>query len=115
LGDAENAARTDDLAASAASGAGFCSGALLGPAAFAGIAFTQLGDGDFLFATQGGFQEGEFHVVAQIVAALSATGAAFAAAEEIVEDARVAEDFAENVGSWKPAGPRLRAPRPAWP
>src|SRR5208283_5054639 len=80
LGNAENAARTDDLAASAASGAGFCDGALLRPAAVAGVALAHFRDGDFLFATLGGFHESQFHVIAQIVAALRAAGPAFAAA-----------------------------------
>ena len=68
LGDAEDAAGTDDLAATAAGGAGLGGGPLFGAAPVARLARVQLGERDFLLATLGGLQEGDLHVVAQVVA-----------------------------------------------
>ncbi len=105
LGDAEDAAGHDDLAASAAVLAGFFAGAGGGAGAVAGVAGVEFGDGDVAFAAEGGFFEAEFEVVAEVGAALGAAGFAAAAgvAKEFVEDAAAAgggasaEGFAEDV------------------
>jgi len=104
LRDAENAAGTDDLAAPSANRADLGRRALFGAAAVARFALAQFGDVDFFLAPLGGLQESQFHVVAQIVAALGAAGAPFAAAEKVLEDAGAAEDFAEDVARIVEAG-----------
>ena len=99
LRDAENAARGEDLAATAAGaalahfGAGFRAGAV------AAIAFVGLGDGNFLLGAVGRLFQRELQVVAQIIAALRAAGI-LAAAEKILKDAATAaaaENFAKDI------------------
>src|ERR1035437_22266 len=82
LRDAEDAARTDDLSASTADGAGFGAGTGFRAGAVAGAATFGFGDGDFLFATVSGFLEGDFQVVTQIVAALRLHGVGTYRSEE---------------------------------
>ena len=63
------------------------------------FALVELGDGNFLFAAERGFFERDFHIVAQIIAALRA-GRILAAAEmfsKMLPPAAAAEDFAENI------------------
>src|ERR1700722_3935915 len=81
LRDAENAARTDDLAASAAHRASLGRGAVFRPAAVAGFARAEFAGANFLLAALGGLEKSQFHVVTQIITALGAAGASFAAAE----------------------------------
>src|SRR5207237_742805 len=76
LGDAENPTRTHDLSAAAAGRTGFSLRSGFGSRAAAGIAALGLCDRDFLFASVGGFLEGDLHVVTEIVAPLRLCGIA---------------------------------------
>src|ERR1039458_112131 len=89
LRDAENAARRQHLAASAAGRAGFQFGARLRAGAVAGFALVELRDGNFLFTAERGFFQRDLQVVAQIVAALRA-GGILIAAKNIFKDAATA-------------------------
>ena len=97
LGDAENAAGTNDLAAAAAGGTGPDLRPLFRAVAFAGLALVGFGERHLLFATPGGFLESQFHVIAQIRALLGLTRIGATAAKNILEHAPAAKDFAEDV------------------
>ena len=98
LRDAENPARRQHLAASAASAAGARLRTRLGARALAALALVELGDGNFLLATERGFFQRNFQIVTQVIAALRAGGIA-AAAKHIFKNAaaRAAKNFAENI------------------
>src|ERR1043166_5410493 len=105
LGDAENAARADHLAASAAGGANPRARAGFGSRTRAVGAPLRLRNGDFLFAAVGGFLEGKFQVVTQVVAALGLGWVRPAPAEKVLEDAAAAKDFAEDLEGIVETGP----------
>src|SRR5208282_5479889 len=70
LRNAEDAARSQHLAAPAAGRAGLDFGAVLHAGASAGLALVELGDGNFLLGAERGLFERDFQIVTQIVAAL---------------------------------------------
>ena len=67
----------------------------------------------------GGLLEGDFHVVAEIVAPLGLGWVGPAAAEEVLEDAAAAEDLAEDleriVEARRLRKPPARRSNAAWP
>ena len=114
LGDAEDAARVDDLAAAAAGRAGPDAGAGFGARAVAGVAAFRLGDRDLLFAAVGGFLEGDLHVVAQVVAALRLAGVGRGRRRRGRRRCCPPPKTSRKIsnGSWKPP-PRPNPPGPA--
>ena len=63
----------------------------------ANITLLRLGNGHFLLATVSGLLEANFHVVAEVVAALRLARILPGAAKKIVENAPAAEHFTENL------------------
>ena len=97
LGDAEDAARHQHLAAPAAGRGRFASRSALHAGAAAGFTGVLLGDGDFLFTAVGGFLQRHLQVVTQILAPMGLRRVA-APAEEAFKNAVIAaEHLAENV------------------
>ena len=94
LGNAEDAARIDNLTATAAGRAGFGAGTRFGARTLARLAAFRLGDGDLFLAAVGRFLEGDLHIIPEIVTPPRLRGIGPAAAKKIVENvAAAAEDF----------------------
>src|ERR1700722_12597304 len=74
LGNAENAARTDDLSPSAASRADLALGAAFRARTVANFATVLLVDGDLFLGAVRGFLKSDFHVVSKVRAALRLRG-----------------------------------------
>ena len=91
--DGEKALAHPHLTVAAASGAGLRLGAGLGAAAVADFALFMRRDADLLLATARGFFQRDFHVVAQVRAAIDVGAPAAAAGASAAED--VAEDICE--------------------
>src|SRR5262249_4092798 len=74
LGNAEDAARGDDLAATAATRANPGPRTAFGSGSVACLTAIKFRDRDLLLGAMGGFLEGDFHVIAQVVPALGLRG-----------------------------------------
>jgi hypothetical protein len=100
LGNAENAAGADHLAATTTGGAGFNLGFGRAAGTMANIALIELADGDLFLGAVGGLLERKLHIVSKIASALGSGGVGTAGtSEQFVEDGAgaTAESLAEDL------------------